>query len=77
MAAPRRRSRLSARRPVDFSDPYYLADQSLMVKEGSDIPTIDDVAGKTVGAQKGTTGADFADGRDGCVVGSQAYRRDR
>jgi ABC-type amino acid transport substrate-binding protein len=31
-----------------------------MVKKGSDIQTVDDVAGKTVGAQKGTTGADFA-----------------
>jgi ABC-type amino acid transport substrate-binding protein len=46
---------------VSFSDPYYLADQSLMVKKGSDITTVDDVAGKTVGAQKGTTGADFAE----------------
>jgi polar amino acid transport system substrate-binding protein len=45
---------------VDFSDSYFLADQSLMVKKGSDIQTIDDVSGQVVGAQKGTTGADFA-----------------
>jgi polar amino acid transport system substrate-binding protein len=46
---------------VSFSDPYYLADQSVMVKKGSDIQTVDDVAGRTVGAQKGTTGADYAE----------------
>ena len=45
---------------VDFSDPYFPADQSLMVKRGSDIKTVDDLAGKMVGAQLGTTGADYA-----------------
>ena len=45
---------------VDFSDPYFPADQSLMVKRGSDIKTVDDVAGKVVGAQLGTTGAQYA-----------------
>jgi ABC-type amino acid transport substrate-binding protein len=45
---------------VDFSDPYFLADQSLMVKKGSDIETVDDVAGRIVGSQIGTTGADYA-----------------
>jgi polar amino acid transport system substrate-binding protein len=47
-------------RTVSFSDPYFPADQSLMVKRGSDIKTVDDLAGKTVGAQLGTTGADYA-----------------
>ena len=42
---------------VDFSDPYFLAEQSLLVKKGGDIRTIEDLAGKTVGVQKGTTGA--------------------
>jgi len=46
---------------VDFSDPYFLADQSLMVKKGGDIKTVDDVAGQVVGAQKGTTGAAYAE----------------
>jgi len=41
---------------VDFSDPYYNAEQSILVKEDSDIKTVDDLAGKTVGVQKGTTG---------------------
>jgi ABC-type amino acid transport substrate-binding protein len=45
---------------VDFSDPYFPADQSLMVKKGSDIKTVDDLKGKVVGAQLGTTGADYA-----------------
>lgn len=41
---------------VDFSDPYYLTPQSLLVAEGSDIASADDLGGKTVGAQDGTTG---------------------
>ena len=45
---------------VDFSDPYFPADQSLMVKRGSDVRTVDDLAGKTIGAQLGTTGAEYA-----------------
>jgi ABC-type amino acid transport substrate-binding protein len=45
---------------VDFSDPYFPADQSLMVKKGSDIKTIDDLKGEVIGAQLGTTGADYA-----------------
>src|SRR5262249_29403763 len=45
---------------VDFSDPYFPADQSLMVKKGSDIKTVDDLQGKIVGAQLGTTGAQYA-----------------
>jgi polar amino acid transport system substrate-binding protein len=48
------------KKEVDFSDPYFPADQSLMVKKGSDIQTVDDVKGRIVGAQLGTTGADFA-----------------
>jgi ABC-type amino acid transport substrate-binding protein len=45
---------------VDFSVPYFPADQSLMVKKGSDVKTVADLKGKTVGAQLGTTGADYA-----------------
>jgi ABC-type amino acid transport substrate-binding protein len=47
-------------RTVDFSEPYFPADQSLMVKRGSDVRTVEDLAGKTIGAQLGTTGADYA-----------------
>jgi polar amino acid transport system substrate-binding protein len=45
---------------VDFSDPYYEAEQALLVPEGSDIKTVEDLAGLTVGAQDGTTGEAFA-----------------
>jgi polar amino acid transport system substrate-binding protein len=47
-------------RTVDFSDPYYLADQSLLVAEGSDIGSQEDLGGKIVGAQDGTTGETYA-----------------
>ena len=42
---------------VDFSDPYFDADQSLLVKSGSDIKSTDGLADATVGVQIGTTGA--------------------
>jgi polar amino acid transport system substrate-binding protein len=45
---------------VDFSQGYYETDQSLTVKQGSPIKSVEDLPGKTVGAQKGTTGADYA-----------------
>ncbi len=45
---------------VDFSNPYYFADQSLLVEEGSDIQSVVDLAGATVGAQDGTTGETYA-----------------
>ncbi len=41
---------------VAFSDPYYLSEQAILVKEGSEIGGIEDLEGKTVGAQQGTTG---------------------
>jgi polar amino acid transport system substrate-binding protein len=48
-------------RTVDFSDPYYLADQSLLVAEGeTDIGSQEDLGGKIVGAQDGTTGETYA-----------------
>jgi ABC-type amino acid transport substrate-binding protein len=42
---------------IDFSDPYFNADQSLLVQSGSDIKTVDDIGDGTVGVQIGTTGA--------------------
>ncbi len=45
---------------VDFSRPYYEAQQALVVAEGSDITSTSDLAGKIVGAQQGTTGQDYA-----------------
>jgi polar amino acid transport system substrate-binding protein len=46
---------------VDFSDPYYLAEQAILVKEGSDVKTVEDLAGLTVGTQQGTTGEEFVE----------------
>ena len=41
---------------VDFSDPYFNADQSLMVQSDSPIKSLDDVGDGIVGVQLGTTG---------------------
>lgn len=46
---------------VDFTDPYYGTDQSLVVLPDSDIATVDDLAGTTVAAQSGTTGEEYAE----------------
>lgn len=46
---------------IDFSDPYFNADQSLLVPADSDILSVDDLAGTTVGVQLGTTGASTAE----------------
>jgi ABC-type amino acid transport substrate-binding protein len=45
---------------IDFSDPYFNADQSLLVQSGSDIRSIDDLTEATVGVNLGTTGAELA-----------------
>jgi polar amino acid transport system substrate-binding protein len=45
---------------VDFSDPYYRANQALVVTTDSDISTVEDLEGATVGAQDGTTGEAYA-----------------
>lgn len=44
------------RKNVDFSDPYFEAVQSIIVKEGSDIKTFDDLKGKRIGVVLGYTG---------------------
>lgn len=45
---------------VDFSNPYYLSEQAVLVKEGSDIGSLEELDGKTVAAQQGTTGLELA-----------------
>jgi polar amino acid transport system substrate-binding protein len=45
---------------VDFTDPYYEAQQSLLVAEGSDVTSEEDLSGLIVGAQDGTTGETYA-----------------
>jgi ABC-type amino acid transport substrate-binding protein len=44
---------------VAFSDPYYLSEQAILVKEGSEIGGLAELEGKTVGAQQGTTGLEL------------------
>lgn len=41
---------------VDFSDPYATATQMIIVKSDSEIASPDDLEGKTIGVQLGTTG---------------------
>ena len=41
---------------MDFSDTYAEGIQSIIVTEGSDIATADDLSGKAIGTQRGTTG---------------------
>jgi polar amino acid transport system substrate-binding protein len=44
---------------VAFSNPYYLSEQAILVKEGSSIKGLADLKGKTVAAQQGTTGLEL------------------
>lgn len=46
---------------VDFSDPYYLSEQALMVKEGGEVAGLDDLGGTTIGVQQGTTGQEYVE----------------
>ena len=41
---------------MSFSDSYATGIQSVIVSEGSDIASVDDLAGKKIGTQRGTTG---------------------
>src|SRR5690606_20898644 len=45
---------------VDFSDPYFEAKQSLLVKEDSGINSLADMVGKRLAVQTGTTGHFYA-----------------
>ncbi len=45
---------------VDFTDPYYLSSSALVVAEGSDIASVDDLSGTIVGTQDGTVQEEFA-----------------
>lgn len=41
---------------MDFSDPYFEVKQGVLVQKDSGIATVEDLKGKTIGAQIGTTG---------------------
>ncbi len=53
---------------VNFSDPYTTATQVIIVQEGSEIAGNDDLAGKTIGVQLGTTGDIFAEDVEGATI---------
>ncbi|MBE6110439.1 MAG: transporter substrate-binding domain-containing protein [Erysipelotrichaceae bacterium] len=55
-------------RKVLFSDPYYGSAEVAMVNAGSAIASLDDLAGKTIGAQAGTTGEECANEIEGAKV---------
>ncbi|WP_099469046.1 transporter substrate-binding domain-containing protein [Konateibacter massiliensis] len=44
----------------DFSTPYYEADVTMGVAQGSDVASYEDLSGKKVAVKTGTNGADFA-----------------
>jgi len=44
---------------MDFTDPYFTATQALMIKTGAGITSLEDLAGKKVAVQDGTTGAEY------------------
>lgn len=48
-------------RVVDFTDPYYLSATALLVPEGSDIQSVEDLSGKIVGVQDGTSQQEYAE----------------
>ncbi|RMI07023.1 ABC transporter substrate-binding protein [Cellulomonas triticagri] len=45
---------------IDFSDPYFDANQGLLVPEGSDLSSLDSLDGKKIGVQQATTGETWA-----------------
>jgi polar amino acid transport system substrate-binding protein len=45
---------------IDFSDPYFTADQSLLAKRDSGLSALDQFDGKKLGVQTGTTGEIYA-----------------
>jgi len=44
---------------VDFTNPYYISEQAILVKEGDAIDSVEGLKGATVGVQQGTTGQEF------------------
>ena len=46
---------------IAFSDPYFDANQALLVKKGSGIKSLEDLQGQTLGVQSGTTGKMYAE----------------
>lgn len=58
---------------VLFSDPYAEIRQVVVVKEGSPIQTLDDVRGKKISVQTGTSGAEYAETISSDIVFQKTY----
>lgn len=55
---------------MDFSDPYFEATQALLTKKGSGYDSLDDLAGKRIAVQEGTTGESYV--KDNLPKGAKA-----
>ena len=49
---------------IGFTEPYFDAEQSLLVKKESGVASLDDLKGKVIGVQSGTTGEKYAKDND-------------
>jgi ABC-type amino acid transport substrate-binding protein len=58
---------------VNFTDTYTQATQVIIVKEDSEVKSVDDLAGKKVGVQLGTTGDTYASDDDAIKDGVQRF----
>jgi ABC-type amino acid transport substrate-binding protein len=57
---------------VDFGDPYFSANQAILVQKDSTVTNLDGLKDKTIGAQRATVGADLA----ATVPGAKVLRYD-
>jgi polar amino acid transport system substrate-binding protein len=46
---------------VDFTNPYYISEQAILVKAGGDIDSVEKLSGANVAVQQGTTGQEFVE----------------
>jgi polar amino acid transport system substrate-binding protein len=53
---------------VAFGDPYFSANQAVLVRQDSTVQGLDDLEGATIAVQRGTVGADLADSVPGSTV---------
>jgi polar amino acid transport system substrate-binding protein len=51
------------KRVLDFSEPYFDATQALAVLAGKEVKTLEDLVGKRLGVQGGTTGEEYIKGQ--------------
>jgi len=46
---------------VDFTNPYYISEQAILVKSGGEIDSVEKLSGANVAVQQGTTGQEFVE----------------